>query len=148
MKIYLAAPIINNEKQKETEIKNVYCALLLHQYEVYWPKMLKIPNAWGISQEAWAQSVFTVDVRELDQCDWIVVCDYGRYSTCGTAWETGYAFGIGKKILVIQMPGCEESSLMMHGCASNIIKYDDFFKEDATLFIERGRVQNNDIVLN
>ena len=95
---------------------------------VYRPGKHKVPNAWGIDIATWGQCVFTMDVIAIDDCDWMVLADYGRHATAGTSWEAGYAFAKGIKILVVQMPGVEESSLMTQGCAANIVKYEDFVK--------------------
>lgn len=94
--------------------------------EVYRPGKHQVPNAWGIDMATWGQCVFTMDVVAIDECDWMVLADYGRQATAGTSWEAGYAFAKGVKILVVQMPGVEESSLMTQGCAANICKYEDF----------------------
>lgn len=93
---------------------------------VYRPGKHKVPNAWGMDMATWGQCVFTMDVVAIDDCDWMVLADYGRHATAGTSWEAGYAFAKGIKILVVQMPGVEESSLMTQGCAANIVKYEDF----------------------
>lgn len=93
---------------------------------VYRPGKHKVPNAWGIDMRTWGQCVFTMDVVAIDECDWMVVADYGRQATAGTSWECGYAFAKGVKILVVQMPGVEESSLMTQGCAANVCKYEEF----------------------
>ena len=141
MKIYLAGPVVTDNKEIKNQMEQLEDALdsmtlppinpgecnMRDDYvEIYRPGKHKVPNAWGIDMKTWAQCVFTMDVIAIDKCDWMVVADYGRQGTAGTAWEVGYAFAKGVKILVIQMPGVEESSLMTQGCAANICKYEDF----------------------
>lgn len=143
MKFYLAGPVVT----KDPEIKKQMDALeevienlklpelspgepnMREDYpEIYRPGRHKVPNAWGIDMQTWGQCVFTMDVIAIDDCDWMVLADYGRNATAGTSWEAGYAFAKKIKILVVQMPGVEESSLMTQGCAANIVKYEDFVK--------------------
>jgi len=167
MKIYLAAPVVGNSPEVQDQIQNV--ANVLYAYEdgkdhyrtkreevdLYLPSQIKIPNAWGMTMQEWGHCVFTVDVLELDKADWVVVCDFGRNNTAGTSWECGYAFGKGKKILVIRMPGVKEQSLMVSCCAANSVSYKEFqiYKYctnlcDTELFSEKGREANEDVTLN
>lgn len=160
MKIYLAGPVVTDNKDIKNDMDTLEA--ILHfinvpypdKVEIYRPGKHKVPNAWGIDMKTWAQCVFTMDVVAIDECDWMVVADYGRQATAGTSWECGYAFAKGVKILVIQMPGVEESSLMTQGCAANICKYEDFVapENEAKLyekfFYERGKKSNNNIILN
>ena len=141
MKFYLAGPVVTKCKKVKQEMEDLEYVLRHMQLpavnpgesdmrddypEVYRPGKHKVPNAWGIDMATWGQCVFTMDVVAIDECDWMVVADYGREGTAGTSWEAGYAFAKGIKILVVQMPGVEESSLMTQGCAANICKYEDF----------------------
>lgn len=138
MKFYLAGPVVTNDKTIKRQMENIGHAIdCMRIYnsdlerdwvEIYRPKDYKVPNAWGIDIQTWAQCVFTMDVVAIDQCDWMVLADYGRNGTAGTAWEAGYAFAKGINILVIQMPGVTEYSLMTQGCAANICKYEDFIE--------------------
>ena len=141
MKFYLAGPVVTKDpeikKQMDT-LEEVIENLKLPELspgepdmrddypQVYRPGRHKVPNAWGIDIQTWGQCVFTMDVVAIDDCDWMVLADYGRNATAGTSWEAGYAFARGVKILVVQMPGVEESSLMTQGCAANIVKFEDF----------------------
>ena len=42
---------------------------------IYDPANLRIPNAWNISEEAWAQSVFTMDIHYLDKARAMVLVE-------------------------------------------------------------------------
>jgi nucleoside 2-deoxyribosyltransferase len=168
MKIYLAGPVVTEDRsikaQMETleiaikEMRSVWRPLAEEEdrIEVYRPGSHKVPNAWGIDMATWGQCVFTMDVVAIDECEWMVVADYGRQATAGTSWEAGYAFAKGIKILVVQMPGVTESSLMTQGCAANICTYADFVEGNSHVdpkniklqetsferfFYERGRKQ-------
>lgn len=180
MNIYLAGPVVTNDsviKQQMEDLEETIRSMQLPVLfpgecdqredfvEVYRPGKHKVPNAWGIDMKTWGQCVFTMDVVAIDKCDWMVVADYGRQATAGTSWECGYAFAKGVKILVVQMPGVEESSLMTQGCAANICKYEEFVsgidydgsdwrvedeiwgKKFEKFFYERGR-KPQEVVLN
>ena len=143
MKFYLAGPVVTKDPVIKKQMNNIEevlnnmqlpplypgeCDMRDDYVEVYRPGRHKVPNAWGIDMQTWGQCVFTMDVIAIDECEWMVLADYGRQATAGTSWEAGYAFAKRVKILVIQMPGVEESSLMTQGCAANIVKYEDFVK--------------------
>lgn len=145
MKYYLAAPVVTDDDTK-SKVDKVYEALCdaKGSENVYRPGLHKVPNAWGITMQMWGQCVFTMDVLAIDACEWLVLCDFGRgKASAGTAWECGYAFAKEKRILVVTMPGANETSLMLNGCASNVVDYLAFtsstFSMDS-VFIERGRL--------
>lgn len=145
MKYYLAAPVVT-DGQTKLKIDHVYEALCeaMGKENIYRPGLHKVPNAWGITMDTWGQCVFTMDVVAIDQAEWIVLCNFGRNGlTTGTAWECGYAFAKEKRILVIDMPGVTESSLMVTGCASNRVDYLSFISKTFSVkdaFVERGRL--------
>lgn len=141
MNFYLAGPVVTKDPVIKEQMNNLEetldrmvlpelspgeCDMRPDYVHIYRPGRHHVPNEWGIDIQTWGQCVFTMDVIAIDQCDWMVLADYGRNATAGTSWEAGYAFAKGVKILVIQMPDVEESSLMTQGCAANIVKYEDF----------------------
>ena len=143
IKVYLAAPVVTGADVKG-QVDTVCDRLRKWDaLQVYRPGEHKVPNEWGIPQSVWGQCVFTMDVNAIDECDWVVVCDFGYNNLSGgTAWECGYAFAKGKKILVVTMPGVVRTSLMIEGCASNIISFDalkcPYWTVDDFLY-ERGK---------
>ena len=149
MKYYLAAPVVTDSDHIKHEVGKVYEQLVdaFGVSNVYRPGLHKVPNEWGITMEMWGQCVFTMDVIAIDQAEWIVLCNFGRTGlTTGTAWECGYAFAKGKKILVIDMPGVKESSLMVTGCAANRVDYLSFISKTFStndIFVERGKLPAN-----
>ena len=151
MKYYLAGPVVTDNQQTKFEMSVVYEQLVktFGEEEIYRPGFHKVPNEWGITMEMWGQCVFTMDVLAIDSCEWMVLCNYGRQgATAGTAWECGYAFAKGKKILVVNMPGTTESSLMVKGCASNVTDYDTVLHSNnlEKLFVERGKLAVNEVL--
>ena len=117
MKIYLASPWFkNNERVMYSQILN---KMREQGYEVYAPIEHEIPNAWDLSNAEWGRQVFFADIQAIQDCDEVWVLNFGMYSDSGTAWECGYAYGIGKTVrqLVYGMGEDKTYSLMMiNGC--------------------------------
>ena len=121
MKIYLASPFFNEE---ELEIyRRVITALRAEGYEVYVPQEHTIENAWILSNEDWARQVFVEDCYAIDDCEVVMVLNFGLYSDSGTAWEAGYAFAKGKTVVQVLCGGENATySLMMMNSCDNIVE--------------------------
>lgn len=146
IKVYLAAPIVGASPETTEEVQKVKDVLKsCMNISLYDPKEHGVPNAWGMSMGEWARCIFALDVVAIDNSDWIVVCDYGRKGTAGTAWEAGYAFGKGKKVFIIEMAEVDtDYSVMMRGCCANYCSKEDFFKK-GLVFEERGRLKQEEV---
>lgn len=116
MKIYLAGPC---DTENRTMMVSISKFLRNNNMEVYCPWELKIENAWNMSQEEWAQKVFEVDIKAIQDCDYMLSISIGRISSAGTAWEQGYAMGINKPVAVIQINEKNPTSLMTY-CGCNL----------------------------
>lgn len=81
--------------------------------DTYLPLEHKVPNAWDLPNHEWGAAVYRADVKAIRNSDTVVVLSYGRLGSSGTAWEAGYAFGIGKRVIVVEMPGTTLMSLMV-----------------------------------
>jgi len=110
IKVYLAAPFDQCRREDMTNaintLRNDCCV------EVYAPVEHFIPNAWDYPNDEWALMVFESDVTAINNCDILVLLSYGRLQTAGSAWEAGYAFALGKKVIVVEMND-EVASLMV-----------------------------------
>ena len=114
LKAYLAAPFgIPGSIRRENAMRAKE-ALEKNGYDVYAPWEYKIPHDWDYPNHEWGLMV--------------VVLSYGREdTTSGTNWEAGYAFGIGKKVVVVECGDNAVMSLMVsNGCYSRIASLDDF----------------------
>lgn len=134
--IYIAAPVVGITETKREQINAVAMAAARHLGErdfcgtCYMPWKLKVPNAWNMPMNEWARCVFSFDVQALDEAVMVVVCDYGRESTAGTAWEAGYAFAKNKDVIVVQMPDVTEVSLMVRNGCKVVVPYEKFITDD------------------
>lgn len=136
MKIYLAGSC---GIERRTEMQKI-ARELRKNYEVYCPFELKIENAWGMSQEKWAQKVFDADVAAIDAADCVIIISPGRVSTAGTNWEQGYAYAKGKAVWVFQYTK-EPASLMTYCGSTTFVAVNDTdteFPEIVRLFIDNN----------
>ena len=113
MKIYLASPL-NQEYRKA--MNDAQAILMDKGFDVYVPVSKQLEHAWEWPNTEWGLQVFRMDVEAIRNCDFMVVLNYGRESTSsGTVWEQGFAYGIGKKILLVEMTDNVQSWLLMVG---------------------------------
>ena len=120
-KIYLASPFFN---PSELAVYHTVIGELRanDNHTVYVPQEHTIPNAWEMSHEDWAREVFLEDVKAIEKCDVVMVLNFGMYSDSGTAWEAGYAVGLGKMVVQV-LCGDENTTyslMMFNGCAKVI----------------------------
>lgn len=114
-KLYLASPFFGKEERKAAIDVCEHFRSLGHS--VVLPLEHKFPNAYDMPNPAWGRAVFEFDIHAIQNADFVVCLSYGRQSSAGTNWEAGYAYGIGKSVLVVEMPGVKLMSLMlMNGC--------------------------------
>lgn len=120
MKVYLASPFFDDmDRANAIEATKI---LRNKGLEVYLPLEHKIENAWDYTNHEWGRLVFEADKKAVDDCDTLVCLSYGRFSSAGTNFEVGYAYGTGKKVIVVEMPKVELMSLMtMNGCHAVVV---------------------------
>ena len=127
-RFYLASPFFEGEaRENAMRISEWFRE---NGYEVFVPMEHKIPNAWDLPNYAWGESVFNVDINNLNACSAVVCLSYGRISSAGTNFEAGYAYGIGKPVIVIEMPGVELMSLMLSNGSHAVIRFEEFQSYD------------------
>ena len=108
-KIYLASPFFNDQ---EVEcLDRAEQILRKRGYEVFSPREHNLPEE-TTGTASWSRKTFQVDRKGIDQADCVVLLYWGNYSDSGTAWECGYAYAIGKPVVVVQLG--ESSNLMVH----------------------------------
>ena len=110
-RFYIASPFFKEENRKNV----IFATELLRKmgHTVYLPLEHKILNAWDYPNYEWGRMVFENDINAINNSDIVVVLSYGRESTAGTNWEAGYAYGIDKPVIVVEMPRVKLMSLML-----------------------------------
>ena len=138
MKIYLASPWFkNNERVMYSQILN---KMREQGHEVYAPIEHEIPNAWDLSNAEWGRQVFFADIQAIQECDEVWVLNFGMYSDSGTAWECGYAYGIGKTVRQLVYGFGEDktySLMMINGCEEYDLMGNYLFNRDDEINIEK-----------
>ena len=138
MKIYLASPWFkNNERVMYSQILN---KMREQGHEVYAPIEHEIPNAWDLSNAEWGRQVFFADIQAIQDCDEVWVLNFGMYSDSGTAWECGYAYGIGKTVRQLVYGFGEDktySLMMINGCEEYDLMGNYLFTRDDEINIEQ-----------
>ena len=130
MKIYLASPFFNGEEL--TIYKQVIQQLRDMGHEVYVPQEHSIEGAWDMSNAHWARAVSREDIKAIDECECVMILNFGMYSDSGTAWEAGYANALRKYTVQVLCGGDNTtySLMMINGC-DKVIDLDnvDHFEE-------------------
>lgn len=109
--LYIASPFFE-------PINRAYAIQICEHYRnlghsVILPLEHKFENAYNMPNDEWGKAVFDYDIKAINAADFVICLSYGRNSTAGTNWEAGYAYGIGKPVLVVEMPGVNLMSLML-----------------------------------
>lgn len=89
----------------------------------YVPHELVVPNAWNMSVEEWATSVYEADTYALRRSNLVIFLSFGKHNNAGSAWECGYAYACGIPIVMIRMTDNTES-IMLYGSARAVIDAD------------------------
>ncbi|WP_440451908.1 nucleoside 2-deoxyribosyltransferase [Ruminococcus intestinalis] len=128
MKIYLASPFFN-----DNEIANIHRAagiLKAKGHEVFVPMEHDVENRESLTNAEWAKEIFKIDKGGIDDCDAVVLLYGGMYSDSGTAWECGYAYASGKKVIVCCY-NIEQTNLMIvNGCHAFLNGIDELLYYD------------------
>lgn len=113
MKIYVAASL---SEDKRPFMYDAVKILRERGFDVYAPIEHIVEHAWEWLNTEWGLQVFRNDVNAIQDADFVVVLSWGRLETSsGTTWEQGYAYGIGKKVILVEMNDCVQSLMVANG---------------------------------
>lgn len=130
MKIYVAGPFFNVKERTELEKMIGYLNLKYPDAELFIPMDHEIKNGQDLPNCIWSKKVFDMDVKAIDDCDFVVALYMGHYSDTGTVWETGYAYAKGiPVILYIPEDNKEDMSLMVLNSCTSILNAKDIYME-------------------
>ena len=99
-KVYLASPFFNDTQL--VDMVRVLGTLRNKKLEVFSPYENQNKDLEFASRE-WRTKTFNSDVGHIKWCDIVVALVNGNYMDSGTAWEIGYAYAIGKPVIVINL---------------------------------------------
>ena len=121
--IYLAAPFGTPNSEKRRIAIKAKTILENKKFSVYAPWEMTIKNAWDLPNNIWGKKVFEADKKAIDKCDYVILLSYGRLGTSsGINWESGYAYGIGKKVIVVELDFNDTMSLMVSNGSWAVVK--------------------------
>ena len=127
-KVYLASTFNLDKRDNMQKALNL---LRSKGLEVYAPVEHKILNDWDYPNTEWGLMVFQNDVAAIQWSDIVVVLSYGRIDeTSGVAWEAGFAFGLGKKVIVVEMTDNIMSLMVANGRYATVRGLDGLAKYD------------------
>ena len=113
MNIYLACSLSKDKRQCMFDALKV---LRDKGFEVYAPIEHFTESAWDWPNNEWAIQVFRCDIEAIKRADVVVCLNWGRNETsAGTVWEHGYAYGIGKKVILVEMTENVQSLMVGNG---------------------------------
>ena len=113
MKLYIAASL---EEQKRPFMYDAVQRLRDLGHTVYAPIEHIIEHSWEWPNNEWGLQVFRNDVNAIKDCDYVIVLSWGRLDTSsGTTWEQGFAYGIGKKVILVEMNDSIQSLMVANG---------------------------------
>lgn len=137
MKIYLASPWFKDSER--VMYRQILDKMRSQGHEVYAPIEHEIEDAWEKSNEQWAREVFSADIQAIRDCDEVWVLNFGMYSDSGTAWECGFAYGIGKTVRQLVYNFGEQifSLMMINGCDEFDLMGNYLFDRDDEIKIEQ-----------
>ena len=113
MIIYVAASLSEDKRPFMYEAVKL---LRDRGFTVYAPIEHVVEHAWDWPNTEWGLQVFRNDVQAIQTADFVIVLTWGRLDTSsGTTWEQGYAYGIDKKIILVEMNDSVQSLMVANG---------------------------------
>lgn len=109
MNIYLASPFFNG--QEIFHVENAETMLRKLGHVVFSPRENQLKEL-DFGSIPWRTAVFNNDIKHIQWADVVFAIVPASVGDSGTAMEIGYAYGIGKPILVFH-PGDESLNLMV-----------------------------------
>lgn len=124
--IYIAGSFSNEEERNELKTMISIIKRAYPGEKLFIPMEHTVPGGndkdkdgnYIMPNDVWGRKVFEMDLAGLDQCDIVANLYRGRISGTGTAWELGYAYAKGKRIIQFIPEDTKVVSLMCYNCAS------------------------------
>ena len=113
MKLYFAASLSDDKRQYMYEAVKLLRAA---GHDVYAPIEHVVEHAWDWPNTEWGLQVFRNDVNAIKNADAVIVLTWGQLETsAGTTWEQGFAYGIDKKVILVEMTDNVQSLMVANG---------------------------------
>ena len=132
IKVYLAGPFFDDGERERIEKVRAFFSSGEREgnYELFVPMDHKIPGGETMSNQDWAKAVFKMDTEALEQSDLVVAVYDRHYSDSGTAWELGYAYGLGTPVILLCTDLTADNSIMPIVAADTIYDFEKFVNDE------------------
>ena len=102
-KVYIAGPFFREGERERIEMVRTFfnSGERKGHYDLFVPMDHFIPDGENMSNIDWAKAVFKMDTEALEKSDMMVAVYDKHYSDSGTAWELGYAYGLGIPVILL-----------------------------------------------
>jgi len=118
-KIYLAGPLFSQAERDWAEELKALVEATFRQVQVLWPHEFPVQG----------EDIFRVNLENLEQCRLMIAILDGPQADDGTAWEMGYHYARGRRIVGIRTDfrraGEHQGSIvnaMIQGCCHCIVR--------------------------
>jgi len=127
-KIYVAGPFFKpGERERIEKIEKLFSEdPFFTGYDVFYPMHHFIKDGEKMSNWDWGKAVFEMDTKALENSDIVVAVYDKHYSDSGTAWELGYAYGLGIPVVLLCTDLEADNSIMPLCAAKRIYDFDKF----------------------
>lgn len=127
-KVYLASPFFNEtEIERVDKVKEILDKAGL---EVFSPKDHQHPE-YEFGSKEWREVTFKNDIAHIDWCDVVVaIISQGNYDDSGSSFELGYAFGTGKKAIVVNLTGKTINLMIADSLHAIVTSYEELANYD------------------
>lgn len=127
-KIYVAGPFFKpGERERLEKIRKLFNEdSFFEDYDLFFPMDHFIKDGENMPTWEWAQAVFDMDTKVLENSDIVVAVYDKHYSDSGTAWELGYAYGLGIPVVLLCTDLKSDNSLMPMCAATRIYDFEKF----------------------
>lgn len=129
-KIYVAGPFFKpGERERLEQLRKLFKEdSFFDNYELFFPMDHFIPDGEKMSNLEWGKAVFKMDTQALEQADIVVAVYDKHYSDSGTAWELGYAYGLGIPVILLCTDLNADNSIMPICAARKIYDFQKFIE--------------------
>lgn len=130
--VYVAGPFFHEgERERIEKVVHFFnTGERAGNYELFVPMEHFIPDGDRMSNMEWGKAVFKMDTEALENADLVVAVYDKHYSDSGTAWELGYAYGLGIPVILLCTDLTVDNSIMPIIAADTVYDFEKFINEE------------------
>lgn len=109
LNIYLNSP---DDEEYVNNINTIRDMLSNKGFTVYTPGHNNIAHASEFTNSELGLMRYAENMKAIDNSDIVITLNYGKNNRSDANWVAGYAFGTGKKVIMVEMPSATSISIM------------------------------------